>query len=77
MAKIERISVKKMYLCSIIAIKDEATYPTPPSAAMGQERIRVRTGFFQHQSAEARFLLADTRGFCIILSDIKFYLLLQ
>lgn len=57
--------------------KDEAIHPTPPSVAMGQERIRVRTGFFQHQSAEARILLAYTRGICIILSDIKFHLLLQ
>ena len=58
-------------------IKDEALYPTPPSVAMGQKWIRVRTDILQQPFAGGGFLSAYVHRVYFVLSNFEFYLLFQ
>ncbi len=58
-------------------IKDDTPHPTPPSAAMGQKRIRVCTDIFQQPSAGLGFLSAYVHRVHVVLSDLELHLLFQ
>ena len=57
--------------------RNDSLHQVNSPVAVAQKRVCVCAHILQHQSAEARILLAYVGGVCIVLSDIKLHLLLQ
>ena len=75
--------IKKICIIRIIRrkkllfLQHDTLHPVASTTSVAQKCICLCTNILQHQSAEARILLAYTCGVCIVLFDIEFHLLLQ